>query len=116
MGAEDHVVTEWIGVLLPPIAWSADLGFSYAVVKWTCGHDSAMLLYAITFLSLVVIAAGAVAAVRTLSLVPASVPSDETRGGRVRFMGMLGLLSSALYAALVIATAIPQIALRHACW
>jgi hypothetical protein len=107
---------EWSGVLLPPIAWSVDLGISYAVVKWTCGHDSALLMYATTLLSLVVITAGALAAVRTLALVPADVPSDVGHEGRVRFMGMLGLLSSALFAALVIATVIPQFALRHVCW
>jgi hypothetical protein len=116
LGAQDHLVRQWSGVLVPPVAWAADLGVSYAVVKWTCNHNGALLLYAITLGALVAIAVGALAAVRTLALVPATVPSDEGQDGRVRFTGMLGLLSSALFAALVIATAIPQFALRHVCW
>ncbi|PYQ79548.1 MAG: hypothetical protein DMG01_08420 [Acidobacteria bacterium] len=116
MGAQDHLVKEWSGVLVPAVAWAADLGVSYAVVKWTCNHNGALLLYAITLCALVMIAVGALAAIRTLALVPASAPSDGGHGGRVRFMGMLGLLSSALFATLVIATAIPQFALRHVCW
>ena len=43
-------------MLVPAVAWAADLGVSYAVVKWTCNHNGALLLYAITLCALVMIA------------------------------------------------------------
>ena len=115
MGAKDHLVAEWGGVLTPPLAWAADLGTSYAVVKWSCNH-SALPLYLITFCALAAIGIAALTSFRMLALVPAGVETDQPAFGRVRFMGALGLLTSALFTALVIATAIPQVALRHVCW
>ena len=128
MGAEDHlsaewsttyagIWTQWSGILAGPIAWSAMLGFNYALTKWSCGHGTAYVLQVIAILALACTAAGALAAWRTLMLVPAGVSDD---GGhpldRSRFMGILGLTSSALFAVLLIAESVPIWTLHGVCW
>ena len=99
----------WAGVLAGPTAWALDLGVSYSLVKWTCGHQHASVLRLITLGALLMIVAGAIASWRAL----AAVPTDATdEGGRPfdrgRFMAVLGLTTSALFAVVVIATAIPR--------
>ena len=99
---------QWAGVLAGPIALAADQLSSYALVKWTCGHQHPIVLHLISLGALVAIAAGAFAAWRGL----AEAPPDATfEGGRPfdrgRFMAVLGLTTCALFAILVIAMAVP---------
>jgi hypothetical protein len=106
----------WAGVLAGPIAWAADLGISYAIVKWSCGHQNAAVLHLMTLVALAVIAGGTYASWRVLSLASGDVPLDgpPTHAGpvvvlaRVRFMAVLGLASSALFAVSVIGFAVPR--------
>ncbi len=128
LGAEDHLTaewstsysgiwTQWTGVLAGPIAWSAMLGFDYALTKWSCNHSGALLLQLVAVLAIACTGAGAYAAWRTLMLVPATVGDD---GGhpldRSRFMGLLGIASSALFALLLIAESVPIWTLHGVCW
>jgi hypothetical protein len=127
LGATDHLTPRWFtsgrgmlvlwaGVLAGPIAWAADLGVSYAIVKWSCGHQTIAVLRLITLATLAVIAGGAYASWRALSLAPDDVPLDgpPTHAGpvlvlsRARFMAVLGLASSALFAVTVIGMAVPR--------
>ncbi|HZP47768.1 MAG TPA: hypothetical protein VFB07_04505 [Vicinamibacterales bacterium] len=128
MGAKDHLIaewstsyagiwTQWAGILAGPIAWSAMLGFDYALTKWSCGHATAYVLQIIAVAAIGCTLAGAYAAWRTLMLVPAPVVDD---GGhpldRSKFMGLLGLASSALFALLLVAESVPIWTLHGVCW
>lgn len=99
---------QWAGVLAGPLALAADQLSSYALVKWTCGHQHPIVLHLITLAALVVIAGGAVAAWRGVAEAPETASID---GGhpddRGRFMGMLGLAMSALFALAVVFLAVP---------
>jgi hypothetical protein len=134
LGAQDHVIaawstsyegiwTQWTGVLAGPLAWSAMLGVDYALTKWSCGHATAYVLQIVAVLAILCTTGGAYAAWRTLMLVPAGVPDDPSAGpGRVvvlsrsRFMGVLGLTSSALFALLLVAESVPIWTLHGVCW
>jgi hypothetical protein len=127
LGAQDHLIarwstsyggiwTQWAGVLAGPIAWSAMLGADYALTKWSCGHG-AYLLQIVAVVAIACTAAGALAAWRTLILVPATVTDD---GGepldRSRFMGLLGIASSSLFGVLLVAESVPIWTLHGVCW
>lgn len=117
LGAEDHLTLQWSGVLAGPLAWSAMLGLNYALTKWSCGHGTAYVLQLIAFAALACTAAGVYAAWRTLALVPATATDDGGHAvDRSRFMGLLGLASSALFGLLLVASSIPIWTLHGVCW
>jgi hypothetical protein len=100
LGAQTHLKSDaalWVGVLLPPAAWAADLTVSYSLVKWTCGHQATTLLRGITFATLVVIASAA-------WIGWTAYRENE----RARAMALAGILTAALFSVLTIALAIPR--------
>ena len=99
----------WAGLLAGPTAWAIDLVTSYALVKWTCGHQHASVLRLITLGALVMIGAGAVASWRALAEAPADATMEGNRPfDRGRFMAVLGLATCAMFAVLVIAIGLPR--------
>jgi len=103
------MAAQWTGVLTGPLALAADQVSSYALVKWTCGHQQIVVLHLITIGALVAIAGGAFASWRGLSEVPAEATLDGGRSfDRGRFMAVLGLATCALFAVLVVAMAVPR--------
>jgi hypothetical protein len=99
----------WTGILAGPVAWALDLSISYAMVKWTCSSQREGLLHAITPAALIVVAGGAAVSFMALQHTSGTAPTD---GGdpreRARFMAVLGLTSSALFALTILAGAIPR--------
>jgi hypothetical protein len=104
----EGIAALWAGVLAGPTAWALDLTVSYSIVQWTCGGGPRVVLHLITIASLAIVGGGAFASWRALSLAPPSGRKDESGPeDRGRFMAGLGLLMCALFAILVVATAIP---------
>ena len=99
----------WTGILAGPVAWALDLGVSYALVKWSCSSERGLALHLITLLALALVAAGAGVSWFALQGVTDIEPTDggEPRQ-RAKFMAILGLGSSALFALTMIAGAIPR--------
>jgi hypothetical protein len=99
----------WTGILAGPVAWAFDLMASYAVVKWVCHTQRYTVLPLITIASLVIVIAAALISWAALIRTTTDVPTD---GGqprqRARFMAVLGLSSSALFALQIVAGAIPH--------
>jgi hypothetical protein len=99
----------WAGILAGPAAWALDLSISYAMVKWTCTSQREALLHAITPAALLLVAGGAAVSFMALQHTSGDTPTD---GGqprqRARFMAILGLTSSALFALTILAGAIPR--------
>lgn len=99
----------WVGILAGPAAWASDLCISYALVHWTCASQRAAVLRGLTPAALAVVGVGAVISFVSLRRTPPEAPTD---GGnpieRARFMAILGLVSSALFAVAIVAGAIPR--------
>jgi hypothetical protein len=99
----------WTGILAGPIAWALDLMASYAVVKWVCHTNRYGVLPLITFASLAIVIGGAAISWAALMSTADDVPTDGGRPRqRARFMAVLGLASSALFALQILAGAIPH--------
>jgi hypothetical protein len=99
----------WTGILAGPIAWAFDLCVSYALVKWTCSSQRSLLMHLISPMCLALVIGGA--AVSWWGLRQSSGHTEPGGGdslARARFMAILGLTSSALFALTIAAGAIPR--------
>jgi hypothetical protein len=105
----------WAGLLCGPIAWAADLTASYAIVKWVCGSQHTWVLHLITLGALALTGGGALSAWIGLQHAPEGAALDGPRPfDRGRFMAVLGLVVSAMFALTIIANDIPR-AVLDAC-
>jgi hypothetical protein len=99
----------WTGILAGPIMWAIDLTASYTLVKWVCHTQRYGILHLVTIASLAVVIGAAAISWIALTHTARDVPTD---GGnprqRARFMAVLGLTSSALFALQILAGAVPQ--------
>ncbi len=106
-----HLALLWLGLLLPPLAWTLQLAVMYAVQPWQCLHpagiavsDPISVLAALTAL-----AGGVVAWVgRRASIAPASHPAEQESRSRARFMSTLGVALCVLFLLAIIAQWIPN--------
>jgi hypothetical protein len=99
----------WTGILAGPIAWAFDLTASYALAKWACIQQSHAALNAIAFVSFAIVCVGAAVSWLALQHTDASLSTDGGRPReRARFMAILGLAVSALFALQIAAGVIPQ--------
>jgi hypothetical protein len=98
----------WTGILAGPVAWALDLEISYAIVKWTCAARTEAPFAVITLACLAMTGGGAAVSGMALRHTRGDGPED---GGhprqRARFMALVGLASSALFALTIAAAAIP---------
>jgi hypothetical protein len=119
LGAESAVETSglrwltplplWTGILGGPLAWAFDLTASYALVKWVCATNRYAVLPLITVVSLVIVLGAAAISWTALMRTANDVPTDGGRARqRARFMAVLGLVMSALFALQILAAAIPH--------
>jgi hypothetical protein len=107
----DRVVTarpagplvSWAGVLLGPLAFALDLQLGYSLVYEACERQSMLLLHLVGAGALLVLTAGALAAWRVFR--------DASEDGRARFLGRLGLLSSAFFLLVLLGQALPRLVL-----
>lgn len=96
--------TTWAGVFGGPLAWFASQQASYMLVPWAC-HGGPLLAIHLVNLAALLIAAGAGAlAWREWRRADPEL-SDELSppGGRARFLGLIGLTLSGLFALAIIA-------------
>jgi hypothetical protein len=100
----------WFAILVGPLIWLLYLQTVYALVGSACSSQRRLVLVAIAAVAVVVSATGAMVGRRALTSLPTR-PTDPTVH-RARFMAMLGIASSLLFALTIAAGAIPSIVLR----
>ena len=96
---------QWFGVLIPPLAMLTNVSLGYAFVPWSCSAQSRTVLHIeIAALVLISIAAGVVAH-REWSRHGGGGQSDDAAGPgpRARFLGAMGMGSSALFTLILLA-------------
>lgn len=100
----------WIGLLLPPITWAAQLQTVYLTSERGC------MVMDFTWNHIVSIAAAAIAAVAFLVAFSEWKAAGRGTGDeaadpatRRRFMAILGMLMGALFTALILATWLPTL-------
>jgi hypothetical protein len=94
----------WAGVLGGPLAWFASQQVSYMLVPWACHGGPVLAIHLANLVALAIVALAGAFSWRQWRRAGAHV-SDE-RGppqGRQRFLGMMGLTLSGLFALVIIA-------------
>jgi hypothetical protein len=92
----------WFGFLGPPLVWYLRLNLSYILVPYACAVGSAAVLNLVTVAALAA-AAGVTAASQWRAMGGQGDTEVEGREARIRFMAILGVLSSATFLAVIAA-------------
>jgi hypothetical protein len=97
---------QWYGVLAGAIAWAMQLQANYALVRAACSTGDLRWLYFSSAAFLLLALSGVLVAWLDYSKTTSRSGLDDA-GMRGSFMGMLGLLTSSLFALIIIGQAIP---------
>ncbi|MEA2204901.1 MAG: hypothetical protein QOE77_1677 [Blastocatellia bacterium] len=105
----------WVGVLLPPIAWAAQMEINYALVRRACLIQRSAALYLVTGVALLLVLVAAFVSLSKWKESGAGWPSESSDPRtRLRFLSVLGLLSSGLFFLAIAAQGIATI-IFHPC-
>ena len=96
----------WIGMLLPPAAWLAQLQALYLSSEFGCATSNFTRNHIVVVIALIVSVIGWGLAWREWTK---SRDANTDRGTRVRFMALIGVLTGALFSLLILAQWIPTL-------
>jgi hypothetical protein len=107
--SQGSLLSLWAGVLLAPLAFLSALQANYTLTQKLCPGGRMSLLHLATLLFLLITATGILIAWRNWQRAGKGVPDEsEERQSWERFMGVVGMLISALSFLLIVAQLIPQ--------
>lgn len=101
----------WSGMLGPPILWAIRISASYVLVPMVCRTGWIGILHALTAASLVGVLVFGVLAYRAWR---GRHGTDTPPTGRIRFMGLTGVLSASFFFAVIVAEGLANF-LVHPC-
>ena len=94
----------WIGVLLPPLITAAEMEANFVLVRQACAAQRNVLLYATVIAGLVIVAVSGATSAFIWRRRGATWPSESADVvTRARFISVLGMMSSAIAFALIVA-------------
>ena len=105
--AEKHTFGEWYGVLGGAIAWAMQLETNCALVEPACATGNMKWLYLATAVFLGFALSAVLVAWHEWTMARAEGAPEPARS-RSSFMGLLGILTSTLFALIILAHAIPM--------
>jgi hypothetical protein len=104
-----ELLAQWFGVLGAPLAWVADHSISYAITQHACSTGQFFQLKIVSVVMLAIAVLAVLVAWRNRVHASGTDSSDAASAfGRTNFMGMLGLLMSLFFTAVIIANAVPR--------
>jgi hypothetical protein len=99
----------WFGVLGPPGAWLVHFNLGYLLTWHACATHSALWLHVNSAGCLALTGMALLAAWQTMGQPSGGDIEFEQRHSRRRFMGMLGVLNSVMFALVIIAQTIATV-------
>jgi hypothetical protein len=104
MADERAPVLQWVGLFLAPAAFFAHLQVNYVLVPWACTTGLRIWIHIVSLTALVLALAGALAGWRVHERAESDAPNDNAGAvPRMRFLGVVGLCASAIFALLLAA-------------
>jgi len=95
---------QWIGLLLAPATFFAHLQLAYVLVPWACVRGGALWVHLVGLAAILLALGGALAARRVHGRAENTQPNDGAGSvPRTRFLGTVGLCTSAFFALLLTA-------------
>jgi hypothetical protein len=104
-----HLLALWTGLLLAPLAWLLNISAGYALVPRACATGNHLPGHLVHLVCLLLALGGALVAWRLWQAIGSRWPEDE--GGpaaRSRFMAATGVLTSLLFALVIVAQWVPS--------
>ena len=98
------------GFLLAPLAWLLDVQISYSSVKWSCEHDTKLVLLLMPLGSLAIIAVATWMSWSCLKKLRSS-RRDDPIAERSTFLAISGLAMNAIFALLIVSSLAPRLLL-----
>jgi hypothetical protein len=97
----------WTGLFSGPLAWFASQQASYALVPWACHNRTLIAIHLVNLGALLLVALGGAMAWRAWRRTGRAV-SDEFAPplGRARFLALMGVSLSCLFAGVILAQAL----------
>ena len=108
MNGTTAAFTAWSGVLLPPVAWLADLTLSDSLVGESCLRGGRWLLHGATGLALAAALAGIAVGWTTFRR---ARENASARGRAERFLGVGGMALGAMFVVVILAAHVPKLML-----
>jgi hypothetical protein len=106
---ERDLLTLWVGVLWPPVAWFLSQQSSYVLVPWACATGRQFALPFVTLAMLLPVSIGGVRAWHSLQRTRQDQSGEAgTRLLRRRFIAVGGLLSSGMFVLAILAQSVPS--------
>jgi hypothetical protein len=104
-----ELFAQWFGVLGAPIAWVADHSLSYSLTQHACSTGKFFELKLVSLVMVAIALLAVLCAWRNRVHSGTAIPNDAGDPlGRTNFMGVLGLLISTFFTAVIIANAVPR--------
>lgn len=98
----------WIGIGLAPAAAAVSFQVRYMMVPYACQSSQTWTLHAVSLLALIAAAGGLLGAYKLWRFGGADWPMDQLGSApRNRFLGMLGMMFSALMILMILAQIVP---------
>jgi len=111
-GFEDHGndVPFWIGLLLPPVAWALQLQTLYLTSEFGCYTSNFVWNHVVSVICLLLSIGGGLLAWQNWNSVGANLEDESSSPEtRKRFMSILGMLTGALFTAVIFAQWLPTL-------
>jgi hypothetical protein len=94
-----HLAGTWTGLVGAPLVWLGYLQASYALVQWACREQSPLALHLVGLIALAAVAAAGWLSWQAQGADGGGAPSRAA--SRRRFLGAIGVWSSALFALVI---------------
>jgi hypothetical protein len=98
----------WIGILAGPVAWALDEVIGYSVTHHECSTGHRFLLHLLTVGALILTGFGFMSSWNVFQGLSSGSGANGIALHRSRFMAKAGMLLSACFLLVIIATAIPK--------
>jgi hypothetical protein len=99
----------WWAMCAGPVAWAADLGFSYVLAQHSCSTGHHYVLHLITVVCFLIALTGAFSAYSQHARLPHEVSEEGPRPlDRAYFQILFGTVFSIAFAVVIIAGAVPR--------
>ena len=100
----------WIGMLLPPLAWAAQLQSLYLASEYGCATSDFIWNHVVAVIALALSLLGGAIAWREWLKSGASVEAEAgDLASRSRFMALIGILTASLFTILIFAQWLPTL-------
>lgn len=97
----------WLGLLGGPLAWLGQLALSYPLVPLSCATEWGAIFHLVSLVAALAAVAAGTVAWQTWQQARAEGAATNAEAGRQRFMALVGVLSSGLFLATIVAQWLP---------